>query len=127
MDFVEQTVKFVAAEVTILPACQYTVTSPNGGESWNLGSVHAIRWESVGGDCGADVRIELFNGGVLETTLSAATPNDGAFTWVVAGIPADSDYTVRIIDAVDPAFFDGSDAQFSVVDDPGFIFSSSYE
>lgn len=125
--FVQQTVNFVAAEVTVLPACEYTVVSPNGGESWNLGSVHAIRWDSLGDDCGSDVRIELLDGGVLEATLAASTPNDGSFTWVVTGVPAGADYAIRVTDLTDPAFTDDSDAAFSLIDSPGFIFSSSYE
>ena len=126
VDFQEQTVTFVPAQVTIIGQCTYTVTSPGPVDAWNLGSVQAIRWESTGNDCGASVSVELLDGGTPLTTLAASSPNDGAFTWVVGGTPPGTDYSIRITDLGDPSYTDDSGV-FSVVDDPEFIFSTSYE
>ena len=60
-----------------------TVTSPNGGETWTLGSTHDITW--VAGN-GGKVTIDLSrdNGSTWET-LFAATANDGSQAWTVSG------------------------------------------
>jgi len=59
-----------------------TVTSPNGGEDWALGSTHMITWRSTG--LTGTVNILLFNG----TQRVGAIANDvpvtaGPFSWVV--------------------------------------------
>jgi trimeric autotransporter adhesin len=60
-----------------------TVTSPNGGETWTLGSTHDITWSAGNG---GKVTIELSrdNGSSWET-LFAATANDGSQAWTVSG------------------------------------------
>jgi trimeric autotransporter adhesin len=60
-----------------------TVTSPNGAETWTLGSVHDITWSPGNG---GNVTIELSrdNGSTWET-LFAATANDGSQVWTVSG------------------------------------------
>ena len=47
-----------------------TVTSPNGGERWPVGSVQTIRWTYTG-DPGASVRINLLKGGVFNQTITS--------------------------------------------------------
>jgi hypothetical protein len=70
-----------------------TVTSPNGGENWTLGSTHDITWSPGNG---GNVTIELSrdNGSTWET-LFAATANDGSEAWTVSG-PTTSQALVRI-------------------------------
>jgi hypothetical protein len=60
-----------------------TVTSPNGAETWTLGSVHDITWSAGNG---GNVTIELSrdNGSTWET-LYASTANDGSQVWTVGG------------------------------------------
>ena len=71
------------------------VTSPNGGQTWDLGSSHDITWTATGLE---RVKIELLRGGTnpqLIATDVAATP--GVLAWVVPGTltPA-GDYSLRI-------------------------------
>ena len=70
-----------------------TVTSPNGGESWTLGSTHDVTWDAGNG---GNVTIELSrDGGSTWETLLASTENDGSAPWTVGG-PTASDALVRI-------------------------------
>jgi len=59
-----------------------TVTSPNGGEDWALGSTHNITWRSSG--MTGKVNILLFNGeqrvGVIQSDVPVAS---GSISWVV--------------------------------------------
>ena len=65
------------------PPVPPTVTSPNGGENWTLGSTHDITWSPGNG---GNVTIELSrdNGSTWET-LFASTANDGSESWTVSG------------------------------------------
>lgn len=99
--------------VTVLPAPFITVTSPNGGESWYLGSTQSITWDD---NITEDVLIELYKGGVYLQQIVAATPSTGSYSWT---IPPDqlpgSDYTVKVISTTDPSVFDISDAVFTIL------------
>ena len=43
-------------------ASALTVTSPNGGETWIIGSTHTITWDYSGPD--RHLKLELLKGGV---------------------------------------------------------------
>jgi hypothetical protein len=60
-----------------------TVTSPNGAETWTLGSTHAITW-SPGNGGNVSIELSRDNGSTWET-LFAATANDGSQVWTVSG------------------------------------------
>ena len=47
-----------------------TVTSPNGGESWQAGSAQSITWTQTG--LTGSVTIDLYKGGVFQKTLGTA-------------------------------------------------------
>ena len=74
------------------------VTAPNGGETWNAGTVRDIRW-SASAEAGLDagtVDVDLSaDGGATWTSLVRDTANDGAWTWSVAR-PTGSQYRVRV-------------------------------
>jgi hypothetical protein len=91
-----------------------TVTSPNGGESWAIGSSHAITWTSA--NLTGSVRIELSTDGGLSfpTVIAASTPNDGTEPWTVSGAPT-STAKVRISSLVVQSLADTSDAVFDIV------------
>ncbi len=70
---------YAAPAATLAP----TVTSPNGGEDWALGSAHTITWSTGSGEA---VTIELSrNDGSTWETLFASTANDGSQAWTVGG------------------------------------------
>jgi hypothetical protein len=65
-----------------------SLTSPNGGESWQAGSTHSITWTSTS-EAGPDpgtVSLELStNAGGSWSTIVSGEANDGAYSWTVPG------------------------------------------
>ena len=96
------------------------VTSPNGGESWVVGSSHEITWVSGGGV--GDVKIEYTTD--YSTTwveIVGSTANDGTYTWIVPDAVSNV-CLIRISEAEDADPSDTSDMIFSIVaasDSPG--------
>jgi hypothetical protein len=89
-----------------------TVTSPNGGETWGIGSSHSITWTSSGT---GNVRIVLRKGGSnLSPDLASSTANDGSYSWTISeSLSADTDYRIRVID-IDTSNADTSNADFTL-------------
>jgi Leucine-rich repeat (LRR) protein len=99
---------------SIVPASSLTVTSPNGGESWEVGSFYKIRWTGDGNI--EEVRIELStDNGTSWSHIVESTANDGVYNWGVPGMPSDQ-CLVRVgkTDS-DMGPSDVSDAVFSIV------------
>ncbi|OLD78247.1 MAG: hypothetical protein AUG87_01935 [Candidatus Rokubacteria bacterium 13_1_20CM_4_70_14] len=90
-----------------------TVTSPNGGEKWTVGSSRAITWTRTGSV--ANVKLEYSKDNfATATVIAASTPNTGSYTWTV---PNDVSGTVkvRVADAGDATVNDVSDANFKIL------------
>ena len=91
-----------------------TVTSPNGGENWELGTIHNINWISLG-NLGPSLRITLYKGGTYYTTITGNTPDDGSYSWTIPSVfPTETDYRVRITSNSNGAYFDFSDNIFTI-------------
>jgi hypothetical protein len=91
-----------------------TVTSPNGGEEWNVDSIYNITWTSAG--TSGNVHIEFFSadsGLSYWSDVIASTPDDGSYSWTIPNTPSDS-CLVRITD-IDGSPSDTSDAKFWIV------------
>ncbi|MCI0513821.1 choice-of-anchor D domain-containing protein [candidate division KSB1 bacterium] len=90
-----------------------TVTSPNGGENWIVGSNHDLTWASTG--TSGTVKIDYStNNGSSWTTIRSSTPDDGRFTWTVPNAPtATPTCLIRITDT-DGSISDVSDAPFTI-------------
>ncbi|MCH7973564.1 MAG: hypothetical protein IH949_06710, partial [Bacteroidetes bacterium] len=88
-----------------------SVTSPNGGEIWDIGSSNNITWTD---NIAENVKIDLFKGGVFNSTIVASTPSDGNFSWIVPGITQASDYTVVITSVANGTVTDVSNANFTI-------------
>ena len=75
-----------------------TLAVPNGGESWEAGSVHATSWSSTveDGPDGGVVSLEHSgDGGASWTRVAEGTANDGLWSWIVpAGPGADQRFRV---------------------------------
>ncbi len=96
----------------ILP--DLTVTSPNGGENWNVGSFHAITWTSQGTVSNVTIEYSINNGGSWRTIVPS-TENDGSYNWHVPNRPS-GNCLVRVIEQdEDGGLSDVSDAVFSIV------------
>ena len=68
-----------AATPIVVPAI--TVTSPNGGERWSVGSTHDITWTQTG--LTGTVTIDLYKGGVYQKTLGTPGAAAGTFDWSI--------------------------------------------
>ena len=110
----------LAAVQVSLAAQSVTVTSPNGGEEWQLGTPHAITW-SFQNPGATKVNLILRQGGsVVGTIKSNVDLSAGSWTWTNAGTlengtvaAAGSGYIVRIRD-VGNTFGDNSNAGFTL-------------
>ncbi|MGD2093344.1 MAG: hypothetical protein PVH61_44700, partial [Candidatus Aminicenantes bacterium] len=100
------------AVFTIYEPAFISITSPNGGEYWETGSLHDITWSTIGPVGYVKIEYSL-NSGSSWTTIVSSTPNDGEFTWTVPGTTSDN-CLVRITD-IDNYPTDTSDAVFSIV------------
>ena len=73
------------------------ITSPNGGESWQLGTTHTITWNSS--NAGNYVKIDLYQSGSYSATIASSTLNDGSYSWSIpTTYTASSSYKVKITD-----------------------------
>ncbi len=83
-----------------------TVTSPNGGEIWQLGSTHTITWNWTGQPVSPGVDVQIYlnsqNGAYPGTFLiTPTTPiganGSGSFTWTVPNnVPPSNSYTISV-------------------------------
>ncbi len=94
-----------------------TITSPNGGEAWVIGSARNITWKS--GGLSNPVKITLWKDGALVGTITAnVNPAVGSYTWKVGNYiggtaTAGTGYTIKIKE-IDATVTDSSDAPFQL-------------
>jgi hypothetical protein len=94
------------------------VTSPNGGETWYPETFPKIVW-TPGASAGSDVKIELYKGGIFDSTIAGSTLNDGSYMWSIpSSWPPGLDYAIKITSLVNPSDFDDSDSHFGIVTSP---------
>ncbi len=91
-----------------------TVTAPNTAVSLTLNSTYQITWSSQ--NFNGNVKISLYNNGVLSSVLAANTYNTGSYSWTVpASLAVGSTYKIKIEDSVIGYPSDFSDTNFSVI------------
>lgn len=89
-----------------------TVSTPNGGEGWSIGSSKTITWTTTG--TVGNVKIQYStNNGSSWSTVTSSTANDGAFNWTVPDAES-SRCRVKISEASDGDPSDTSNAMFSI-------------
>ena len=116
-------------QINVVGTTAFSVTTPNGGESYSGGSTQTITWNAAGTTAApynvANVKISLSTdgGNTYPTVISASTPNDGSEALT---IPVVVSTTARIkIEAVGNIFFDISNANFTITAPvSGFSFNS---
>lgn len=95
-----------------------TLTSPNGGETWSVGSGHTISWTSTGYI--GTVKLEYsLNNGSSWTTIDSSTHNDGGYSWTLPNSTS-SECLVQITSNSKPDVSDTCDSTFSIVPVGGF-------
>ena len=88
------------------------VTSPNGGETWVVGSTYDINWTQT--NVTGSVTVDLYKGGVYLKTLGTADATAGTFSWLIgAGETIAADYTIRVWQ--DGGVSDDSDGDFALI------------
>ena len=89
-----------------------TVTSPNGGESWQANSTQFIKWESKNID---KVKIEysLDNGLSWGTIAESVDASLGQYAWTAADVKTPY-VLIRISDVYNPSVYDVSDQDFTL-------------
>jgi hypothetical protein len=96
-----------------------TVTSPNGGESWQRGTSHAITW-SYTGSPGSTVNIVLMKGsteaGTIASGVSIGSSGKGSYTWVISSTASTtgSDYKISVQSVSQPTVKDMSNSYFTL-------------
>ena len=93
-----------------------TLTSPNGGEEWVVGTNRSVVWGWTGaiGNVAIDYSTD---GGQTWLTAAASAPNTGIWSWAVPNSLSAS-CLVKVADAADEAVFDTSNAFFSISGQP---------
>ncbi|MDA3839218.1 MAG: hypothetical protein PF574_09595 [Candidatus Delongbacteria bacterium] len=109
-----------AFAITPPAASNYVVvTTPNGGETWEMNTTQTITWTSNISD--ADVAIELYSNGILNGVIIASTENDGSYDYVIpTDLSEDDDYKVRVT-GLTTNIFDSSNNDFEIRPEGDFI------
>jgi hypothetical protein len=96
-------------------ASSLTLVSPNGGEVWRAGGQYPIKW-TWSGEIG-NVHLSYSTDGFTSRihTIVGSTPNTGSYVWTTPVTPSAS-VQVRVADVLNPDVYDGSDADFVLLD-----------
>jgi hypothetical protein len=90
-----------------------TVTSPNGGENWVVGTSHDITWARSGKITAVRIEFSIDNGSVWSDVI-AATNNGDSYPWIIPSTPS-FQCLIRISDAAAAAMGDTGNAVFSII------------
>jgi hypothetical protein len=97
----------------VTPQPSITITSPQGGEYWQVGSTHDITWttfKAVG-----NVKIEYStNNKSSWNTIVSSTTNDGSHSWTIPNTPSSSCF-IKISEAADGFPYNINYSAFSIV------------
>jgi hypothetical protein len=96
---------------TIMPS-QITITSPNGGEDWAVGSAQTITWSTSGVVHSVDLFYST-DGGASWNVIQTNVPNIGSYAWTVPNDPSTT-CRVRVLDFMIPVIGDTSNANFTI-------------
>jgi Leucine-rich repeat (LRR) protein len=89
------------AVFTILEQRTVTVTAPDGGQDWYIGSDYDITWLTTGLVNNVFIEYSTDTGGTWNTVVTS-TANSGSYTWTIPDTPS-TGCLVRISDVSGPA------------------------
>ena len=100
------------------PPPTITVTAPNAGVSWALGSRQIITWRYTG-NTGSSVKIALLKGGTVNSTItsgySVGTNGSGSYNWTIPSTQASgNDYQVMVTSTTVSSCTDESTCCFTI-------------
>jgi hypothetical protein len=93
-----------------------TVTSPNGGEIWPVGSTQTITWTATD-NVGVDHVDLYFGDGEFYYTIDLHVANDGSYAWLVPDSPGRHIVKVEAFDAAGNHGVDWSDILFTITEE----------
>lgn len=99
------------AAFTILEQRTITVTAPDNGETWYIGVIEIITWNSTGAISTVSIDYSIDNGSSWNPVI-ASTANTGTYPWTIPNTPS-TQCLVRISDTAGPAT-DTSNAVFTI-------------
>ncbi|MCS7029241.1 MAG: T9SS type A sorting domain-containing protein [Bacteroidia bacterium] len=100
---------------TIIPP-SITVTAPNGGETWNIGSLYNITWTTIGPVSSVDI-METRDNAASWNIIQVNVPNGvggGSYSWLIGGSPS-TQCKVRVTDFMIPLVGDTSNSTFTIM------------
>ena len=89
-----------------------TVSSPNGGEQWEVGSTQTITWVSSDNPDNVDIEYSTDNGATWQI-IAANTADDGSEPWLIPNTPS-NEVLVRVSDIIGVPT-DQSDGVFTII------------
>ena len=96
-----------------------TITNPTSSTHWTQGYTADITWTSTGTI--SNVKIDLYKGSTLNTTIASDTINDGSHSWTVdSSLSMGSDYKIRISSTVDSGLY-GESSTFQISHDYEYV------
>jgi hypothetical protein len=112
------TIPTPAPTTTPSSSSSITLTSPNGGESWQRGTLHTVTWNYLG-DPGSAVKIAVTKAGTEVGTIAASAPlgsgGKGSYSWTVSPTGSTgSDYKVSVQSISKPTIKDLSNNYFTL-------------
>ncbi len=119
----------VTANLDVTPAESPTVTviTPNGDETWEVGSVYDVTWTATDdeGVTSVDILLSTDAGVTFSHTIATGEANDGVYTWLVDVVPT-SEARVKVVayDGGGNSGEDMSDGDFEIYDPSAAIAES---
>ncbi|MDD4985565.1 MAG: DUF2341 domain-containing protein, partial [Dehalococcoidales bacterium] len=104
------------------------ITSPNGGEIWELGKTHTITWDSGGSLGTSTLKFEysIDSGSTwVSPEIASGQTDDGNLTWNISSSTAyaSDNVLVRMTDSSNTQVDDSSDESFALVPSPAITFT----
>ncbi|MFN8547306.1 MAG: cohesin domain-containing protein [Candidatus Eisenbacteria bacterium] len=97
------------------------LSAPNGGESWQVGSQHAITWTASDPNAGDPLQISLeysVNGGAQWTSIVSGLSNSGSYNWTIPNNPSTQSRVRATVSDGQVQAQDESNASFTIVAQP---------
>src|SRR3989449_293798 len=91
-----------------------TITAPNGGESWSIGSTQTITWTKTGTIGSVRLDYSTDGGATYPNVITVSTPaTPGSYSWTVPDTPT-AQARVKVTLISDTSVNDASDGNFSI-------------
>ena len=91
----------------------FTITAPNGGEVWTVGTSQNITWTTVGSVSNVELEYSTDGGTTYPNTIVATTPNTGSYAWTIPNAIS-STLKVKINDVNNSQAFATSSNDFKI-------------